>query len=179
MIQTRAMRFASTLLLFVMASALTGCFSSDKFQVRIEIDEKDRASFRAPAMVVYVMLCDKSHPAPEFPKEDHSSIEKWVVEDPSGHYKALTRTDPRRAKRFNVTPSNDDTYTIVFEADKDLRVEGEAAVVAIALFGDTSNHTDHFEIIKLSDNPDREIFAFKLTQNSLKFDPEFVPPEEE
>jgi hypothetical protein len=178
-IQTKPMRIASTLLLCVMASGLTGCFSSDKFQVRIEIDEKDRATFRAPAMVVYVMLCDKSHPAPVFPEKEQSSIEAWVVDDPGNHYAALTHTDPVRAKQFNVTPSSDDKYVIEFEADDDMRVTGEGSVVAIALFGDTSNYGEHYAIIKLSDNPDREVFAFKLNQNSLKFDPEFVPPEEE
>ena len=164
MIQASARRYVTALFLLVLGSGLTGCLASDTFQVRVDLDEEDKKSFRAPSMVVYVMLCDEQHPVPDFPQAN--SIEKWVAEDPGNHYRDLLRLDPPRAKRFIVKPSSSDVYTFEFTADKDLRKT--AVVVAIALFGDTSNHEDHFDSIKLSEHPDRELFAFKLTPNSLE-----------
>jgi hypothetical protein len=165
-IQVSARRCVSALFLLVLGSGMTGCLSSDTFQVRVDIDEEVRKEFRAPSMVVYVLLCDEQHPVPEFPKDQANSIEKWVAEDPGNHYRDLLRLDPPRAKRFIVKPSSTGIYTFEFTADKDLRKTAE--VVAIALFGDTSNHTDHFDSVMLSDQPDREIFAFKLTPNSIE-----------
>lgn len=138
--------------------------SSDKFQVQIRVDDKE--AFRAPSMVVYVMLCDEKHPRPKFAEDQPNSIEKWVVNDPEDHYEHLMRAN--RAKRIIVKPTDaQKRYTIEFTADKDLRKTAE--VVAIAMFGDTSNYRNHHDGAEMAESPDREVYAFLLTPNSIKF----------
>ena len=153
------MRRPVCIALIALAAALAGC-KVTSYQVEVRVQEPEQ--FRAPSMLVYVLLCDSEHPAPEFTKE--TSIEEWVAKDPKKLYRDLSRAG--RARRFVVKPREPQTYTVVFETDKKLRETGQ--IVAIAQFGDTSSYRNHHDRVRVADRPDQEAYVFVLTPNSLK-----------
>lgn len=166
MILRNVTRRVSALGLFVLASGMTGCLSSDTFQVRIEIDEEK--PIVAPSMVIYVMLCDPTRKFKGIDDDDAHGIEKWVREATSkGNFEALSKLKPPRATRFIVKRGSNAAQSFEFTADDDARETGE--LIAIAVFADTTNHANQYRRVVLKEHPDKEVFAFKLDHNSLEF----------
>lgn len=92
----------ATLILF--AALMVGCGGfKNSYVVEVRAGEGE---FRARAMPVYVMICDKTYPAPTFGSA--KEIDAWFKEQKVGAYTFKQMETARRAHYFTIRPQEAD-----------------------------------------------------------------------